>query len=101
MWIGVGVYAIYDFILSKLKNANTSAISATLLGAIVPLIIASQEKQPFFHEALEIIFQISKELNEEIDYTVNKKHKEINLTIKGREYLNKNIFRISKIFFYN
>ncbi len=42
MWIGIGVYAIYDFVLSKLKNANTSAIVATALGAIVPLIMGAQ-----------------------------------------------------------
>lgn len=42
MWIGIGVYAIYDFIASKIKNTNTSAIAASALGAIVPLIMGAQ-----------------------------------------------------------
>jgi hypothetical protein len=42
MWIGIGVYAIYDFISSKIKNANSSAIIATALGAVVPLIMGAQ-----------------------------------------------------------
>jgi hypothetical protein len=42
MWIGIGVYAIYDFVFNKIKNANTSAIIATALGAIVPILMGAQ-----------------------------------------------------------
>jgi len=44
MWIGIGVYAIYDFITRRgfIKNANSSAAISGLLGAIVPFLMASQ-----------------------------------------------------------
>lgn len=44
MWIGIGVYAIYDFITRKgfIKNATSSAAISGLLGAIVPFLMASQ-----------------------------------------------------------
>ncbi len=42
MWIGIGVYAIYDILLSRIKNANSSALAATALGAIVPIIMGVQ-----------------------------------------------------------
>lgn len=42
MWIGIGVFAIYDFLLKKIKNGNTSALAATALGAVVPLIMGAQ-----------------------------------------------------------
>lgn len=61
--------------------------------ATVPLIIASQEEQYLFHESLESIFNISKNLKEDIDFKVDKKHKEIKLSQSGKKhfetYLNK------------
>ena len=65
--------------------------------AIVPLIISSKEDEPFFHEALEIIFKLSKTISENIHYLVDKKHKEINLTKDGKKYLNENIFKLPKV----
>lgn len=42
MWIGIGVYSIYDFLLNRIKNGNASALAATALGAIVPIIMGVQ-----------------------------------------------------------
>jgi len=64
--------------------------------ATVPLIIASQEEQAFFHESLQIIFELSKSLKKDIDYKVLKKHKEINLTKIGKENFRKHIYKIPK-----
>lgn len=64
--------------------------------ATVPLIIASQEDQPFFHESLEIIYSFSKKMSENIEFKVDKQYKEIILTEKGKEFLEKNKDKIPK-----
>jgi hypothetical protein len=44
MWIGIGVYAIYDYLTSTkfISNATYSAALAGVVGAIVPAIMASE-----------------------------------------------------------
>lgn len=42
MWIGVGVYAIYNFVQSKIKSQVNSAVLASALGVAVPVIMAVQ-----------------------------------------------------------
>jgi hypothetical protein len=42
MWIGVGVYAIYNFIQSKIKSQVNSAMLASALGVAVPVIMGVQ-----------------------------------------------------------
>jgi hypothetical protein len=42
MWIGVGVYAIYNFVQSKIKSQVNSAVLASALGIAVPVIMGVQ-----------------------------------------------------------
>jgi hypothetical protein len=42
MWIGVGVYAIYDFIQRKISSQVNSAVIASALGVIVPVLMGAQ-----------------------------------------------------------
>jgi hypothetical protein len=42
MWIGVGVYAIYNFVQSKIKSQVNSAVLASALGVAVPVIMGVQ-----------------------------------------------------------
>lgn len=42
MWIGIGVYAIFDFLKKYLQNAQTRASIAAALGLIVPVIMGVQ-----------------------------------------------------------
>ncbi|MEY3586017.1 MAG: hypothetical protein RLZZ243_1081 [Bacteroidota bacterium] len=42
MWIGVGVYAIYNFVQSKIKSQVNSAMLASALGVAVPVIMGVQ-----------------------------------------------------------
>jgi hypothetical protein len=42
MWIGVGVYAIYNFVQSKIKSQVNSAMLASALGVAVPVIMGAQ-----------------------------------------------------------
>ena len=42
MWIGVGVYAIYSFVQSKIKSQVNSAVLASALGVAVPVIMGVQ-----------------------------------------------------------
>jgi hypothetical protein len=42
MWIGVGVFAIYNFVQSKIKSQVNSAMLASALGVAVPVIMGVQ-----------------------------------------------------------
>lgn len=42
MWIGVGVYAIYDFVQRKIASQVNSAVIASALGVAVPVIMGVQ-----------------------------------------------------------
>ncbi len=42
MWIGVGVYAIYNFIQRKIASQVSSAMIASALGVVVPVIMGAQ-----------------------------------------------------------
>ena len=42
IWIGIGVLGLFDYVLKFIKNSQTRAVSATVLGLAVPLLMLPQ-----------------------------------------------------------
>lgn len=65
--------------------------------AATPLIISQKYKNEAYNECCRLAFEISRELKPDRDYLVDFKHREINLTGKGRDRIDEQSDRLPRM----